>query len=59
MRVELRESRRAAPIRRRREARGELLEDLGHQLGELGEQARERIEAVGRDISDRLSRLRP
>jgi signal-transduction protein with cAMP-binding, CBS, and nucleotidyltransferase domain len=59
VRVELRESRRQAPIRRRREARGELLEDLGTQLGELGEQARERIESVGRDIADRLSRLRP
>ncbi|HKJ25461.1 MAG TPA: hypothetical protein VKB65_11600, partial [Myxococcota bacterium] len=59
VRVELREARRAAPIRRRREARGELIEDLGAQLGELGEQARERIEQVGRDIADRLSRLRP
>jgi signal-transduction protein with cAMP-binding, CBS, and nucleotidyltransferase domain len=59
VRVELRESRREAPIRRRREARGELLEDLGAQLGELGDQARERIEQVGRDIADRLSRLRP
>jgi len=59
VRVELRESRRQAPIRRRREARSELLEDLGAQLGELGEQARERIEHVGREIADRLSRLRP
>jgi predicted transcriptional regulator len=59
VRVELRESRRQAPGRRRREARGELLEDLGAQLGELGEQVRDRIEQAGRDIADRISRLRP
>lgn len=59
VRVELRESRRESPRRRRREARGELLEDLGAQLGELGEQVRDRIEQAGRDIADRISRLRP
>lgn len=59
VRVELRESRREAPIRRRRESRGELLEDLGAQLGELGDQARERLEQVGREVAERLGRLRP
>jgi len=59
VRVELRESRRATPPRRRREARNELLEDLGSQLGELGEQVRDRIDRVARDIAERLGRPRP
>jgi len=59
IRVELRESRRETPIRRRREARSYLLEDLGSQLGELGEEVRDRIDRAGRDIADRLGLRRP
>lgn len=59
IRVELRESRRSTPQRRRREARGDALEDLGAQLGELGDQVRERFDRVGREIAERFGRQRP
>lgn len=59
VRVELRETRRETPHRRRREARSDVFEDLGAQLGELGEQVRDRFERVGQDIAGLLGRKRP
>ncbi len=48
----LRESARTGPQRRRREVREEAIEDLRHNLSELGEQLRDRIETEVRGLRD-------
>lgn len=59
VRAELRETQRETAGRRRRETRNDALEEIGQHLVELGDQVRDRIDRVGRDLAERLGRLRP
>jgi CBS domain-containing protein len=58
VRAELRENKRRSRLRRRRETRDEVFDDLRSQFSEMADQVRERVERDLRSFGERLGRKR-